>query len=166
MNIRDVLLWGFTGTTVLTTIMRGAAAIGQTRIDLPLILGLTLTPNRDRAKVYGFLFHLANGWIFALLYAATFQYFRRATWWLGMLVGAVHALFVLIVGLPALPGLHPRMATDARGPEPTLELEPPGFLAINYGRQTAVVTILAHLTFGAILGTFYRPKPARRAVPR
>src|SRR5690606_26273779 len=82
MNVRAVLLWGFAGTTILTTIMRGAAAMGRTRIDLPLILGLMLTPNRDRAKVYGFLIHLVNGWLFALVYATVFQYFRRATWWL------------------------------------------------------------------------------------
>lgn len=157
MNVRAVLLWGFAGTTILTTIMRGAAAMGRTRIDLPLILGLMLTPNRDRAKVYGFLIHLVNGWLFALVYATVFQYFRRATWWLGAAVGAVHALFVLVVGLPSLPGMHPRMASDARGPEPTLELEPPGFLARNYGRETGIVTLLAHLVFGAILGTFYRP---------
>jgi hypothetical protein len=48
------------------------------------------------------------------------------------------------------------MATDARGPEPTRELEPPGFMAINYGRRTPIVTIGAHLIFGAILGIFYR----------
>jgi len=158
MNLRAVMLWGFAGTTVLTTILRGAAAIGRTRVDLPLILGLMITPNRDRAKIYGFLIHLVNGWLFALVYASTSEYFRRATWWLGTAIGAVHALFVLIVGLPALPGLHPRMASDARGPEPTLELEPPGFLASNYGHQTAIVTFLAHLVFGAILGTFYRPR--------
>jgi len=48
------------------------------------------------------------------------------------------------------------MATDARGPEPTRELEPPGFMALNYGRRTPLVTLLAHVLFGAILGTFYR----------
>lgn len=156
MNLRGVGLSGFAATTIMTTLMRGAQAFGITRMDLPLMLGVMLTPNRDRAKVYGFVIHLLNGWLFAFFYASVFEYLRRATWWLGMLVGAVHAAFVLVVGLPALPGLHPRMASDATGPEPTLELEPPGFLATNYGRRTAIVTVAAHLIYGAILGAFYR----------
>lgn len=158
MNVRSVLLWGFAGTTILTTIMRGAQALGRTRVDLPLMLGLMVTADRDRAKVYGFLIHLVNGWLFAFLYATVFHQLRRATWWLGALVGAFHALFVLVIGMSLLPGMHPRMATDATGPEPTLELEPPGFLAMNYGRQTAIVTLLAHLIYGAVLGTFYRTR--------
>lgn len=158
MNVRGMFLSGFAGTTIMTTLMRTSQALGLTRIDLPLMLGVMVTPNRDRAKVYGVLIHLVNGWAFALFYASMFQYLRRATWWLGLAVGAVHALFVLVVGLPVLPGLHPRMATDATGPEPTMELEPPGFLAMNYGRQTAIVTIAAHLVYGAIVGTLYRLK--------
>jgi hypothetical protein len=34
-------------------------------------------------------------------------------------------------------------------------LQPPGFMALNYGRQTPVVTIAAHLLYGAIIGRFY-----------
>jgi len=51
---------------------------------------------------------------------------------------------------------HPRMATEQRGPEPTRQLEPPGFLAMNYGRRTPVSVIIAHLVYGAVLGAFYR----------
>jgi hypothetical protein len=48
------------------------------------------------------------------------------------------------------------MASEQRGPEPTRELEPPGFMALNYGRQTPLITILAHLVYGGILGAFYQ----------
>ena len=34
-------------------------------------------------------------------------------------------------------------------------LQPPGFLALNYGRRTPFVTIVAHLLYGAIIGAFY-----------
>jgi hypothetical protein len=156
MNLPSILLWGFAGTTILTTILRAGQALGLTRMDLPLILGLIVTRDRDKAKTYGFFIHLLNGWIFTLIYAAFFEMLQRATWWVGAAIGLVHALFILVVGLPVIPGLHPRMATDARGPEPTRELEPPGFMAINYGRRTPIVTIGAHLIFGAILGIFYR----------
>lgn len=155
MNLPAILLWGFAATTVLTTILRASQALGLTRMDLPLMLGLIMTRDRDRAKTVGFFAHLLNGWIFSLIYAAFFETLGLATWWIGASIGLVHALFVLVVGLPVIPGLHPRMATDARGPEPTRELEPPGFMAINYGRRTPIVTILAHLVFGAILGLFY-----------
>jgi uncharacterized membrane protein YagU involved in acid resistance len=157
MNLPSILLWGFAGTTILTTILRASQALGLTRMDLPLMLGLLLTRDRDRAKTYGFFLHLVNGWIFSLIYAAFFEILQRSAWWIGAAIGLVHALFILVVGLPVIPGLHPRMATDARGPEPTRELEPPGFMAVNYGRRTPIVTILAHLIFGAILGIFYRP---------
>jgi hypothetical protein len=33
-------------------------------------------------------------------------------------------------------------------------LEPPGFLLLNYGRQTPVVTVLAHVAYGALVGGF------------
>lgn len=155
MDLWPVLLWGFAGTTILTTILRTSQALGLTRMDIPLMLGLMLTPNRDRAKALGFLLHLFNGWLFSLVYAAFFEELDLATWWSGAVIGAVHGFFVLAVGLPALPGMHPRMASDAMGPEPTRALEPPGFLAMNYGRRTPLVTLLAHVVFGAILGTFY-----------
>ena len=64
-------------------------------------------------------------------------------------------LAVLVVFLPILPGLHPRMASEHHGPEPTRALEPPGFLGLHYGRMTPLVTIISHLVYGAILGSFY-----------
>jgi len=152
------LLWGFAGTIVMTTILRLSQALGLTRIDLPLMLGTMVTRRRQRAKVYGFLIHLMNGWIFAYVYASAFESLRRATWWIGMIIGAIHGLFVLTIGIPIIPGLHPRMANEATGPEPTRDLQPPGFMALNYGQQTAIVTMVAHMIFGTILGTFY---PAR-----
>jgi hypothetical protein len=48
------------------------------------------------------------------------------------------------------------MASEQRGPEPTRQLEPPGFMALNYGRRTPLLTLLAHLVYGAIIGAFYR----------
>jgi len=58
--------------------------------------------------------------------------------------------------MPTLPAMHPRMASVHHGPEPTRQLEPPGFMALNYGRQTPAVTLVAHIFYGAILGAFYR----------
>ena len=37
----------------------------------------------------------------------------------------------------------------------TRQLEPPGFLALNYGARTPVSVVVAHLVFGIVLGAFY-----------
>ena len=158
MNWRGSVLWGFVGTVVLTSLMAGSQWLGLTRMNIPFMLGTMLTPDRDRATLVGFLVHLLNGWWLALIYTAAFQSWRRATWWLGAGIGLVHAAFVLLVVLPLLPGLHPRMASEQRGPTPTRQLEPPGFLALNYGRRTPLSVVVAHLVYGAILGLFYRLK--------
>src|ERR1041385_7187653 len=155
MNLPSILIWGFAATIVLTALTIAAQSLGLTRIDLPFIIGTMVTPNRDRAKVIGTLFHVVNGWIFAIVYALFFEQMRAATWWLGSLIGVVQGVFVVVALLPILPGMHPRMVSDFRGPEPTRLLEPPGFLAINYGRTTPIVPGIPHATYGLILGTFY-----------
>ena len=125
-------------------------------MNLPFMLGTMFTPDRDRAKLVGFGVHLLNGWVLAFIYAAAFQSWHLAAWWLGLGVGLAHGLFVLLAVMPMLPGLHPRMASEQRGPEPTRQLEPPGFLALNYGRRTPLSVIVAHLVYGTIIGAFYR----------
>lgn len=151
-----MLLWGFVATVVLSTLMAAAQGVGLSRMSLPLMLGTLFTADYRRALLFGSLLHFFNGWVFAFFYALVFEDFGRATWWLGGSVGLVHGLAVLIVLMPILPAVHPRMASESRGPEPTKALEPPGFLALHYGRQTPLVTLLAHAVYGAILGGCYR----------
>jgi len=149
------LLWGFVGTIVLTTLMAGSQGVGMTRMNIPYMLGTMFAPGRDRAKVIGFGLHVMNGWIFSLLYILAFQSWSRATWWLGALIGLVHAGFVLTAGMRIVPGMHPRMASEEQGPSVTRQLEPPGFLARNYGIRTPLSVLAAHVVYGAILGGFY-----------
>jgi hypothetical protein len=54
--------------------------------------------------------------------------------------------------------IHPRMANEQQGPTPTRQLEPPGSLALNYGRRTPLFLVVAHLVYGVILGAFYQLK--------
>jgi uncharacterized membrane protein YagU involved in acid resistance len=145
-------IFGLVATSALTAVMIAAQLAGLTRLDLPLVLGTLVTNDPDRARAAGFLIHLVVGQGFALGYAAVFALLHRATWWLGALLGLVHVAVALMVLLPLLPGLHPRMASHRAGPANTALLEPPGLLALNYGVQTPVVTIVAHVVYGAILG--------------
>lgn len=156
MNVRGTVLWGFVATVVLTGIMSGSQALGLTRMNIPFMVGTMVTPDRERAKVVGFGLHFLNGWLFAAIYCATFQSWRRATWWLGAAIGLVHALFVLVTAMPLLPSMHPRMASEDQGPSPTRQLEPPGNLALHYGVQTPASVIIAHVAYGGIIGAFYR----------
>jgi hypothetical protein len=152
---RDHIIWSFVATLFLTGSLRLAQAGGFTRMDLPLMLGTMFTPDRDRAKVIGSVVHAANGWALGSIYVVAFHSLRRSSWLIGALIGFVHGMFVLVTVLPLLPGAHPRMASDFTGPQPTSALEPPGFMALNYGRRTPIVTLLAHMVYGAIIGHFY-----------
>ncbi len=155
MNIPDVLLWGFLATVVLTTIMSAGQALGYSRMSFPFILGSMVWRGRDRAFVVGFAMHTILGWGAAFFYAMVFESLHQAGWILGGLLGLLHGLFLLVVGTVLLPGLHPRMASPQQGPTPTRQLEPPGFLALNYGKGTPVTTLLAHLCYGLLLGALY-----------
>jgi uncharacterized membrane protein YagU involved in acid resistance len=149
--------FGFVATVVLTGIMVAAQLAGLSRMDIPMMLGTLFVESPDLARAIGFLVHLLNGQVFALLYAAAFALIGRATWWLGALFGLVHGLAALTVIIPYLPGIHPRMASVRGGPDLRATLEPPGPLALNYGTQTPLVALIAHVVYGALLGAFLRP---------
>jgi hypothetical protein len=97
----------------------------------------------------------ASRLVFALLYYAGFLVVGRAGWGLGALFGLVHALFAgtTLVNV-LLPAVHPRMGTPSSAADSSPVLEPPGFMLVNYGRTTPILTIVAHLGYGAIVGAF------------
>jgi hypothetical protein len=156
MNIHSVLLAGFAATIVLTTFMSASQGFGFTRMSIPFLVGTIFTPSRDRAMVVGSMLHFVNGMVFALIYAAMFHQIGHASVVLGAAMGFVHAAFVLTVGMVVLPGLHPHMVSEYYGPTPNRLLQPPGFLALHYGRATPLVTLIAHIIYGAMLGGLYR----------
>lgn len=150
------LVWGFASTVFLTALMAGSQRLRLTRMSLPFLLGTMVTADRDKAKLYGVLMHLGNGLVFSLVYVGAFHAWGSASWWLGAMVGVVHAVFVLFVVLPALPALHPRMARATQGPTEVRQLEPPGFLGLHYGMRTPMSMLVAHVAFGVVLGLLYR----------
>ena len=145
-------VFGLVATTVLTTVLVLAQLAGSTRLDLPLILGNMVVADSDRARVIGLLLHLGVGQVFAAFYAAGFAALNRAGPLIGGAFGLVHALVALGLLVPLLPGVHPRMASERAGPDSFAELEPPGLLALNYGVRTPLLTIAAHVVYGAVLG--------------
>jgi len=156
VNVASWLLWGFASTLLLTTTLAVSQALGLTRMNMPYMLGTMFTADRDRARLYGFVAHLVNGLVFSLLYVFVFQSWGVANWWRGSLIGVLHGLFVLVIGMAMLPGIHPRIASEQHGPTANRQLEPPGFMAINYGIRTPISVLVSHAVFGAVLGAFYK----------
>jgi hypothetical protein len=151
--IGTALVAGFVATLVLTTMMRGAGELGITRMDLPFLLGTVMTENRRKAKAIGYAFHFLLGIAFALLYVVFFEAIGRSSWWIGALLGVVHAGFTLVVLVNILlPVVHPRMGTPETAADEVALIEPPGFLMLNYGRNSALVAVAAHVAYGAIIG--------------
>lgn len=155
MDISNAILWGFSATVVLTIIMAASKPLGLSRMDIPFLLGTMFTSNRNRAPFYGLIAHILIGWVFTFIYVAAFESLGVKNWWFGMLIGLVHGLFVLSAGLQVLSAFHPRMAHPYEGPTATRLLQPPGYFALNYGTGTPIITVLAHLIYGLILGIFY-----------
>lgn len=153
--IWGALVGGLLGTVVLTTTLRAAGELRLTRMDLPFLLGTAVSADRVRAKLLGYSLHFVFGLVFALCYYAVFVVVDRSGIALGALLGLVHGLFAgtALVNI-LLPAVHPRMGTgfDAAGQAPLLE--PPGFMMLNYGRQTPLATIVSHVAYGAIVGGF------------
>ena len=153
--IWGAVVGGLAGTVVLTTILRAASELGLTRMDIPFLLGTAVSADRVRAKAIGYALHFVFGLLFALVYYVMFRVIGHSGFLLGAGFGLVHALFAgtALVNI-LLPVVHPRMGTqfDAAGSAPLLEA--PGFLLLNYGRQTLLATVVAHIAYGAIVGGF------------
>ena len=152
-NLDAVMLWALVATALMTTILQGAQGIGLSRLSLPFLFGTFITADRGRAVLMGSLLYLCGGWFFAVLYFLIFASLGWTSWWLGSLIGALHGLF-LLVSLPAMAQLHPRIASEYDAPSGTPKLEPPGFMGLNYGRQTPLATLAGQMVYGAVLGGF------------
>jgi hypothetical protein len=155
--VGSTLVAGMLGTTVLTTMIRAASELGWTRMDLAFLLGTAFDENRTRAKAIGYACHFLLGLVFAFAYAALFTVVGFSAWWLGAIVGALHALFVSTVLVNVmLPVVHPRMGTPDTAANDVALIEPPGFLMLNYGRNTFLLNFVAHVAYGAIVGAIVR----------
>jgi hypothetical protein len=153
VSVWTALAGGFAGTLVLATALTGATELRLTRMDLPFLLGTAFSADRARAKLIGYVVQFAAGLVFALAYYAVFVAIGHAGWRLGLVFGLVHALFAGTVLVNViLPVVHPRMATFYSAANSEGLVEPPGFMLMNYGQATPIITVLAHLLYGVIVG--------------
>jgi hypothetical protein len=150
----NMIVWGFVATLGMSTVLQGAQGLGLSRLSLPFLAGTFFTADRRKAVIVGFASYVTGGWVFALLYFLLFQTLGIYTWWLGLGTGLLHGLFLLVVVLPLLPFIHPRMASEYDSVSTSKLLEPPGFMGLNYGPGTPMTTLAGQALYGAILGGF------------
>lgn len=155
MSVWPALAGGFAGTLLLTTLLRTASELNLTRMDLPFLLGTALTGNRIRAKALGYAAHFVMGLVFAMGYYVLFLAIGRHDWWLGSVFGLGQGLFAGTVLVNVLlPLVHPRMGSPLSDSTSVALLESPGFMARNYGVQTPVVSLAAHVGYGTVIALF------------
>jgi hypothetical protein len=160
VSLGYLVLWGLIATVAMTSVLEGSRGLGFSRMSLPFLLGTFIIGNRRWALIVGFVLYTIGGWLFAFLYFALFASVSVYTWWFGALAGFLHGVFLLVSALPLLPFIHPRMASEYHGVTTIRQLEPPGFLALNYGYGTPVSTLLAQTLYGATLGGFLQLQAA------
>jgi hypothetical protein len=153
-SLSSMIIWGFVATLAMTTVIQGAQGLGLSRLSLPFLIGTFFTGDRHRAVIIGFAMYVIGGWIFAFLYFLLFTSLGIYTWWLGLATGLLHGLVLLVAALPILPYIHPRMASEYDGASAIKQLEPPGFMAVNYGHQTPLTTLAGQGLYGTVLGGF------------
>ena len=155
--IGSAVAGGVIGTLAMATIIKAASETGMTRMDFALLLGTAFTDNRRKASAIGYVLHFVLGVAFAEAYGGFFAIIGHASWRLGALLGALHAIFTATVLVSVLlPVVHPRMATPDTAANTITLIEPPGFLMLNYGRSTFIVTLVAHVVYGALVGLIVR----------
>lgn len=153
----SALAGGVIGTLAMTTIIKTATELGITRMDFALLLGTAVSDNRRKARAIGYVLYFVLGVAFAEAYGGFFAIVGYSSWRLGALLGALHAVFIGTVLVSVLlPVVHPRMATPETAANEVTLIEPPGFLMLNYGRSTFLVTLVAHLAYGALVGLVVR----------
>jgi hypothetical protein len=155
MSVWGAVAGGFVGTLVLTTALRAANELNLTRIDLPFLLGTAFSTDRTRAKALGYALHFMVGLLFALVYYGVFQAIGHSGWALGATFGLAHGLFAGTALVDTLlPLIHPRMGAPSTAATEVALLEPPGFMMVNYGIQTPLVSLAAHIAYGSLVGGF------------
>lgn len=151
LNYPYIVFSGLIATVVMTTLLQGSLELGFSRLSMPLLVGTIFTGHRSLAVILGFSLYFLGGVLFAFFYLFLFSAIGTTHWLAGLAIGAFHGLFFLVVILPVLPYLHPRMATEYDGPSVLRRLEPPGFMGLNYGYRTPLTTMVGHTAYGLMM---------------
>lgn len=149
----SALVAGACATAALTGGTLASNAIGLTRLDLPWMLGTSVTADRRLARAAGWALHAFNGVALARGYRAVW---RRAgvapNARRGALLGLVHGLASLGY-MAAAPRVHPRPAVAGLRP----------FAPTAYGPAWIPAMVFGHMLYGAVFGACVAQEEASAA---
>lgn len=174
-EIWPAVIAGFLGGVAMSVLMNVMRLAGATDMDMELLEGSMVTGSSTAARAIGTMMHLVMmsalviGSIYGLVFAwADFD--PSQLWWVGAAMGVVHGA-VAGVGMGMMPLLHPRMDSDDTAgsharplsrpgsplltDEPELRLRPPGLFGRHYGAMTPLGELMAHTTYGLVVGVVY-----------
>ncbi|MCO5171832.1 MAG: hypothetical protein M9894_36495 [Planctomycetes bacterium] len=139
---RTTLAAGACATAALTGATLASNAVGLTRLDLPRMLGTSLTGDGRLARALGWGLHAFNGVSIASAYRTAWRRAGVAPGARqGALLGLVHGL-VSLGYMAAAPRVHPRPAAAGLRP----------FAPAAYGPAWIPAMVLGHVLYGAVLG--------------
>ena len=159
--VRDAIIAGSTGRIVMILLIYGGPFLGLPNLDIISILGSIATANKQAAVTLGGAIHFTMGIIFALFYALLWSLgIGSATWWWGLIFGAVHGMLVLLlVALIML--LYPRLSRMA-GRQLMIDSGAPAsnatqpLLPLMFSKPLiAVAVLINHMIFGLVVALVY-----------
>ncbi|HLE01121.1 MAG TPA: hypothetical protein VJB59_12730 [Bdellovibrionota bacterium] len=138
---------GIWGAITISLIMLIGRLAGLQDFSLELLLGTLVTGRLDAGSwIVGFIWHIMNGGVFGLFYAAVFRWIGKA----GALAGAQVAVIHWLAG-GFLVGL-----TSAMNPFIPALMRPVGFFGAGYGNAAIFVLFAAHIAYGVVVGAIDR----------
>ena len=148
MKVGRAFAAGVMGALVMSFLIALARGLGM-QVNLEMMLGTMLGGPPSLSKwVMGFVMHLIIGGLWALLYAAGFEYLtHHASWVIGLGFAMIHAL-IAGVFMGIMPAIHPLI--------PAMMPAPGAFMA-HLGLMGVIAEFMLHLIYGAIVGAMYGP---------
>ena len=115
----------------------GGPFIRLPKMDVISLLGSLATTSKQAAATMGGAIHFTMGILFALLYAALWSIgIGSATWWWGLVFGAIHGILVVLL-LALLMRMYPHLPQLLGGP------------------LTMVAMLINHMAYGLVVALVY-----------
>lgn len=149
-NLYDAIVAGLWGTAVMTAILMLSLAMRITHMDFAKLLGGMVLPLGRGAQTLGLVIHFAFGVAFALVYAWVFALVDLypslwAPFW-----GAIFGLYHFAISMPLVSIARYFNPHVKRGEEAD-----PGAWGHRFGPQEAIVWLIGHVFYGAVVGFAY-----------
>lgn len=160
LNWTRAILSGIFGSWILMAIIDIFAMMGVTNFCMEIYLGSIIrgsTEYEPRAWIIGFFANWVIGGLVGILYAFCFEsVFQRSSSRLGTALGLGHAIIAALAIFPFFEVMRSQMGIHLYHHGGF------GFFGSAVSPATPLVLLLAHLAFGACMGTFYGPVRAWR----